>query len=109
MEHATAGNADAQWQEGVAEHYEGQDISGLVRSLADGLRRDPASWPPEVTHETSHARMEWFLGKFGREGLRSVLAAMGTRGVEGGLRSVTGLSSAELDEAWAADLAAERR
>ena len=58
------GRATFEWQEGVAEHFEGADVSALERRLAQQAR-DAAAWPPETSHDVAHARLEWFLRRFG--------------------------------------------
>ena len=108
VEEISAGRADAAWQEGIAEHFEGDDVSSLEATLR-GVARDPARWPPPETHETAHVRIEWFLRRYGMSAVAAILAAMPARGVDGALRSVTGLGSAELDEAWRRDLVAGPR
>lgn len=106
----SGGRADAQWQEGIAGHFGDPDASRTTAELRAALSRDPEAWPPEVTHETAHARLEWFLGRWGMEGVRGVLRGMASRGtIEASVRAVTGLSGAELDEAWRRDLLAGRR
>lgn len=109
--HALAGgNADAAWQEGIAEHFEGVDPAARQRRLRRHLEANPAAWPPALDHAASHARLEFFVGRWGMSGLRDILREMGRgRSPEGALRRVTGLDEAQLHEAWARDLLDGRR
>lgn len=107
VEEISAGRADAAWQEGIAEHFEGDDVSSLEKGLRE-TARDPARWPPPQSHETAHVRVEWFLRRFGMSALAATLAAMPGKGIDGALRGVTGLDSAQLDEAWRRDLLGAR-
>jgi hypothetical protein len=101
----SSGRADAWWQEGFAEHVEGADASPRVRALKAALRASPDDWPPPLSHANAHARMEWFLGRYGIEGFRDVLAGLATQGTIGrALQSAVGLSESQLTEAWRQDL-----
>ena len=103
----SGGRADFTWQEGLAEHFERQDITTQVAALRAACRNGGDAWPPRMSHETAHARMEWFLSRYGMAGARDVLAALRSRGtLEGALQEALRQSDADLDAAWCRDLAA---
>lgn len=109
VEALSGSRADKTWHEGLAEHFEGSDARPVTRALSESLRRGNVAWPPDVTHATSHARLEWFLGRWGMEGARAVLAGMASRGtIDAAVRAATGLGNTELDAAWRRDLLAAR-
>lgn len=109
IEALAGGRADVRWHEGIAEHFEGSDARATIRELKRAARSGGA-WPPAISHASSHARLEWFLSRWGMEGVRGVLAALASRGtIDEAVRSVTGLGESELDEAWRRDLASETR
>lgn len=102
-----AGRADRWWHEGLAEHFEGAPVAATDRALARGLRAAPSAWPPPLTHENAHSRLEHVLRAHGMEGVRRLLAEARRRAtIAEALEAAIGLTVEDLDAAWGRDLLA---
>ena len=67
---------------------------------------EAGQWPPRYNHPIAHSRLEYFLGRWGKAGLRDLLREWSKRGtLDAALRAVTGLDEAELERAWGSALA----
>jgi hypothetical protein len=108
-ENLSRGRLSRVWHEGIAEHFSGRSVSAHEARLAAGLASRPEDWPPSFSHPTAHARVAWFVRRFGERSLRDLLAAVALHGtIDGALRSIVGLDSRELDAEWARDLTSGR-